>query len=381
MIHTPTLLLLNILVTATLAVCLGAVASRGRRDGLLWWAWGLGAHTLAYLLFSLRGQIPDLLSVVLANTLLATSFALIAEGLYEFQQRAPQRVRVWVPVAVMLLAIGLLQASMQARVVLNAGVLSVQCVLLLGLVLQRRHSTPGRGQYFVVAGLALLLALLLLRAAGALGGWMRLTSITDSNAVQAATFIFATLGIMLLSLGLVLMTKEQTDARNRTLALQDELTGLHNRRFIQEILAQQIALAQRNARPLAVLILDLDDFKRVNDTHGHLAGDRVLREVAACLRERLRSQDMAGRWGGEEFIVILPDTDAVGAGVLAEQLRQAVAQTRFETPQGQALQLTVSIGLHAQEAGASRGRDELLGAADQALYLAKRHGRNRVERI
>jgi len=380
MIHTPTLLLINILVTATLALCLGAVSTRGQRDGLLWWAWGLAAHTLAYVLIGLRGQIPDGLSVVLGNTLMTTSLALIAEGVYQFQQRKPQRGWVWTPVVVMLVAFSFLQANIQARVLLNAVLLSFQCVLLLGLILGRRHVTPGRGQYFVVAGLMLLLTLLLLRGVGALTGWMQLTSITDSNVVQAATFIFATLGIMLIALGLVLMTKEDADERNRRLALQDELTGLHNRRFILEVLAQQLALARRNNRPLAVMILDLDYFKRVNDTHGHLVGDQVLRDVAACIQIRLRAQDIAGRWGGEEFIVILPDTDASGAAVVAEQLRQAVEQTHFEPAEGQPLQLTLSIGLQALEPGAAHGRDELLGAADQALYLAKRYGRNRVER-
>jgi predicted membrane protein len=258
MIHTPTLLLINILVTATLALCLGAVSTRGQRDGLLWWAWGLAAHTLAYVLIGLRGQIPDGLSVVLGNTLMTTSLALIAEGVYQFQQRKPQRGWVWTPVVVMLVAFSFLQANIQARVLLNAVLLSFQCVLLLGLILGRRHVTPGRGQYFVVAGLMLLLTLLLLRGVGALTGWMQLTSITDSSVVQAATFIFATLGIMLIALGLVLMTKEEADERNRRLALQDELTGLHNRRFILEVLAQQLALARRNNRPLAVMILDLD---------------------------------------------------------------------------------------------------------------------------
>jgi diguanylate cyclase (GGDEF)-like protein len=381
MVHTPTLLLINVLVTATLALSLGVVASRARRDGLFWWAAALAAHTVAYALLGLRGLVPDWASVQLANTLLAAYFALILEGLFQFQQRVPNRALIWGPVLILPLLLTALHDHIQARVVLVALVLTLQAALTVHVLLQRRHETPGRGQYFVIAAYGVLIAMLLGRVALSYTGGLRLGSITDSNLVQAATFVLATLCLMLISLGLVLMTKEQADARNRRLALQDDLTGLNNRRFIFEVLGQQLALAERHGWPMALLIVDVDHFKRVNDTHGHLIGDQVLRELAACIRSRLRAQDIAGRWGGEEFIVLLPDTDATGATVLAEDLRVAVQQLRCLDPQGRPLPLTVSIGLHAQPQPTSRQRDELLAAADQAMYQAKRLGRNRVERV
>ncbi|MFN4359766.1 MAG: diguanylate cyclase [Hylemonella sp.] len=381
MVHTPTLLLINVLVTATLALSLGVVASRARRDGLFWWAAALAAHTVAYALLGLRGLVPDWASVQLANTLLAAYFALILEGLFQFQQRVPNRALIWGPVLILPLLLTALHDHIQARVVLVALVLTLQAALTVHVLLQRRHETPGRGQYFVIAAYGVLIAMLLGRVALSYTGGLRLGSITDSNLVQAATFVLATLCLMLISLGLVLMTKEQADARNRRLALQDDLTGLNNRRFIFEVLGQQLALAERHGWPMALLIVDVDHFKRVNDTHGHLVGDQVLRELAACIRSRLRAQDIAGRWGGEEFIVLLPDTDATGATVLAEDLRVAVQQLRCLDPQGRPLPLTVSIGLHAQPQPTSRQRDELLAAADQAMYQAKRLGRNRVERV
>lgn len=381
MVHTPTLLLINVLVTATLALSLGMVASRARRDGLFWWAAALAAHTVAYALLGLRGQVPDWASVQLANTLLAAYFALILEGLFQFQQRVPNRALIWGPVLILPLLLTALHDHIQGRVVLVALVLTLQAALTVHVLLQRRQETPGRGQYFVIAAYGVLIAMLLGRVALSYTGGLRLGSITDSNLVQAATFVLATLCLMLISLGLVLMTKEQADARNRRLALQDDLTGLNNRRFIFEVLGQQLALAERHGWPMALLIVDVDHFKRVNDTHGHLIGDQVLRELAACIRSRLRAQDIAGRWGGEEFIVLLPDTDANGATVLAEDLRLAVQQLRCLDPQGRPLPLTVSIGLHAQPQPTSRQRDELLAAADQAMYQAKRLGRNRVERV
>ena len=378
MLHTPTLLLLNILITATLAACLGLVARRDRADGLFHWALALVAHTAGYMLYALRGAVSDWFSVVLANMLIAAVFALMIEGLYQFQQRRPPRLRVWAPVLFVGLSFALLLDDIAARVVLMALVLSVQFVQFAGALRERWRETPGRGKQFVLAGFGLFVLALLLRAGSLLFGAVEMNSITDSNAMQAMMFSIASVAMVLTNFGMVVMTKERADARNRALALQDELTGLHNRRYIQQTLVQAVAQSLRYQRPLAVLMLDIDHFKRVNDTHGHLSGDKVLQDLAQCIRQRLRAQDIAGRWGGEEFIVILPDTDAAGARIVAEQLRVAVERMRFTTLSGQPLAQTVSIGLHALQGGDDGERD-LVAMADRALYLAKERGRNRVE--
>ncbi len=379
--HTPTLLLVNILVTAVLGIGMGIVARRSRRDGMVWWAWAMGAQTLTYLLFALRGQISDWFSVVLANTLLVATFALFAEGLCEFQQRPARRWLIWGPVLAMPLLVTLLLNHPQARPQLATLLLSFQSLVLLQLIIERRHATPGGGQYFVVAGLVMIILALLLRFVAALFGQVDLNQVTASHPAHAFSVLMSTLIIVLIAMGLVLMTKEQADVRNHNLAMQDDLTGLSNRRSIQQVLTQQIALARRSHRPLALLLIDIDYFKQINDTHGHLSGDQALRDVAGCLRERLRAQDLVGRWGGEEFIAILPDTDAVGAQALAEDLRAAVAQARFSGVDGQSLKMTISIGLHALELSSGNERDDMIGAADRALYLAKQNGRNRVEEL
>jgi diguanylate cyclase (GGDEF)-like protein len=178
--------------------------------------------------------------------------------------------------------------------------------------------------------------------------------------------------------GVVLMTNERADERNRLLAMQDELTGLSNRRFIMEALALQLAQARRNSKPVSVLMIDVDYFKSINDTYGHLSGDRVLRNLATSLRSRLRAQDMAGRWGGEEFLVVLPDTDAAGATILAGNLRAEVEDARWSAQDGRSIPLTLSIGVHTCDS-ATEELDTVISAADQALYRAKQAGRNRVE--
>jgi len=179
----------------------------------------------------------------------------------------------------------------------------------------------------------------------------------------------------------VVMTKERADSQNLDMALHDALTGLSNRRLIVETLTQNLAQAQRSGRALTLLMIDIDFFKRVNDTFGHQSGDRALRGLADCIRGRLRAQDMAGRWGGEEFLVVLPDTDVQGGLMLAEQLRRTVEQARFEATDGRTMQFTISIGLHTLQAAAAESIDDMVAAADKAMYLAKQNGRNRVESL
>ena len=159
-------------------------------------------------------------------------------------------------------------------------------------------------------------------------------------------------------------------------ALTDALTGLPNRRYAMERLGQEWAAASRSGRPLACMIVDIDHFKRVNDTWGHTSGDAVLRETAALVRRSVRENDVACRLGGEEFVVICPDTGAVAAGQLAERLR-AGAEAHNIQARGFNGPVHVSIGV-AECTEPMRTTDDILKAADEALYAAKRAGRNRV---
>jgi diguanylate cyclase (GGDEF)-like protein len=160
-------------------------------------------------------------------------------------------------------------------------------------------------------------------------------------------------------------------------ALVDGLTGLANRRHAQRSLETELARAARFGGSLALVLCDIDDFKIVNDRHGHLAGDDVLRELAAVLKATVRTVDVAARWGGEEFALILPGTDAAGAAQLAERAREALAGRTILTQEGVPVRVTASFGVASwPEHGEG---DDLLRAADFALYEAKNRGKNRVE--
>ena len=174
-------------------------------------------------------------------------------------------------------------------------------------------------------------------------------------------------------------TVEQVDAAHaafqlRRTAERDALTGGFNRRTLDQLAARECKAAGRD-KPLSVLFMDLDWFKRINDTYGHPCGDECLRRVAVTLRAELRPQDVFGRYGGEEFLVLLPGQDAASARVVGERLRQAVEAAVVDW-QGEALRFTVSIGLAALRDGDDPAK--LLARADKALYRAKREGRNRV---
>ena len=163
----------------------------------------------------------------------------------------------------------------------------------------------------------------------------------------------------------------------RRLATTDPLTGLVNRRFFFNQVTRELERFRRYAKSAALLMLDLDSFKRINDTRGHAAGDAVLQHFAIVARQSLRRVDVVGRLGGEEFAALLPGTDAAGAVQLAERLRQAVAERPADIETG-SLAYTVSVGV-TWFAPSDSNADAILARADRALYRAKDHGRNRVE--
>jgi diguanylate cyclase (GGDEF)-like protein/PAS domain S-box-containing protein len=171
----------------------------------------------------------------------------------------------------------------------------------------------------------------------------------------------------------------EIEALNRALreqAVRDPLTGLHNRRYFDETIAREVASSSRAGEPLALLAVDIDHFKAVNDDHGHAVGDRVLTAIAAVLGARVRASDLACRFGGEEFVVVLPGAGLPTATRRAEALRRECAAARVDSGRGAPVRVTVSIGVAAARPG--EPIDETLARADQALYAAKGAGRDCV---
>lgn len=175
--------------------------------------------------------------------------------------------------------------------------------------------------------------------------------------------------------------QHELEEKNRTLArlsISDGLTGLFNHRHMQDVVHEEFERAKRTGEPVSVVMFDFDHFKRVNDTYGHQVGDRVLQEMAGILQRTAREIDRIGRYGGEEFIVVLPDTDTVDAETFAERVRTRVETHPYAVGRAEPLHLTISAGAATYPHPAVHNARTLIHRADQALYAAKAAGRNRV---
>jgi diguanylate cyclase (GGDEF)-like protein len=165
--------------------------------------------------------------------------------------------------------------------------------------------------------------------------------------------------------------------RAEALSVTDDLTQLYNSRYLSQVLRRETKRASRSGRPLSLLFVDLDGFKSINDTHGHLFGSRALVEAASVIRASARETDMVARFGGDEFALILPDTGSEGAVSVGERVRERIAAFRFLQGDGLSIQLTVSVGV-ATLPDVAASADALIQAADEAMYWVKEHGKNGI---
>jgi diguanylate cyclase (GGDEF)-like protein len=377
----PRTLLFSLILTNVLMVACLLVAAKGngeRRDGMRLWASAMLMETMTWILVAARGAIPDAFSLVVANGLKAGAHALILAALCEFQRRSVERWQYYVPVVLAMLMAAVFADDIRSRFIWGSLIFGFQVVLIARVLLTHAETRAGRAWRLLLVGIIAILYVLALRALTALygvGEFAQPQNAIMPHPVQIFTYVAIMATALLGSIGFVLLVKERTDREIRELAMTDSLTGIPNRRALMEM-AEHI-LPRRDGSPMALLMIDVDRFKRINDTHGHLAGDAVLRQVARLLIGRLRSADVLGRFGGEEFCVIAPDTDAEGAMMLAESLREIVAFEPIATERG-VLQVTVSIGVAQCPAGTVRQLKDILTEADAALYAAKEGGRDRV---
>ena len=214
-----------------------------------------------------------------------------------------------------------------------------------------------------------------------LGAIDKATALLAAGDLSARAVLDGTdeLGQLALAFNTMAEKLEKNEAALRELATRDGLTGLYNHHTFYVLLGDELARAQRFNRPLSLLLLDIDHFKRVNDTHGHQAGDAVLKRLSELLGREARAIDRVCRYGGEEFTVILPETDLEAAALIAERLRASVEAQPFDVEAGAPLRITVSIGVASWPLQGDDA-DTLVAAADAALYAAKRSGRNRISR-
>lgn len=355
-------------------------------DAVLHWAFSSMALGTGLLLLYHRGTWPDTLAFLGSDVALLAGFFALCRGVQCFAElrRTDLEHGLILAVGVVVLAHyrGLPGGAGYPMSVVATCSLGAYALLRTGSDAYRymRREFERLPSLITVAPMVFSGVLFLLRALrSAFGMLMGEGSPGDLSRTAAfGTFLMGVVFMQLLqsvSLGGVVVTRLM--ARIRHLSDTDALTGLVNRRRLQETLQSEALRHRRTGHPYSVALLDVDHFKSVNDTHGHAAGDQALRAVAQVLRRTARASDTVGRLGGEEFCVVLPETLAPGARVLAERARAALEQEAIVFEQRQ-IRLTASIGIATctdpQEDWAA-----LLKRADAALYRAKSAGRNRVE--
>ncbi len=331
-------------------------------------------------LYCLRPNLPRAAGFLVPNACVFLVFILYLGGTYEFLGRQ-MPWRRWLSLA---FAFWIGQAwfvlgddSFRGRILMVTGFLTIVCTAhawLMGQEAMRRRERTTPGHWFSTFWIGALVLIFGLRWLHALFRNEVGSDLLAQNMLQAVYASAFTFGLVMLTIGMVLQSTERLREMFEHHATLDALTGVFNRRVVLERLHAEDARARRYGRSLSVLLLDLDHFKLINDKHGHQTGDLVLQEFARRVRAALRPADVFGRLGGEEFLVILPETTAESARTLAVRLLEEVS--RVGAPDLPVC--TVSAGI-AQWAGDEDSAGHLLERADQALYASKAAGRNRVE--
>ena len=371
--HIPTMFVMLVAGCITLAASALAASERHAGDGLREWGLALCIHATSYILFAMRGNIPDFFSVVVANTLFSLSYAIFYYAVHIFLGIHPRsRFLFWGPPLVTTIGVLVFFDSVIFRVLMINALLAFQGFLVQKALLSYRFDFSVRGRNLMVFGIGLSIIALAWKFCTAIIAPDQIMSIFLNTPVQVTLYVVTFISLIMVSTGFALMAKERSDAALRKAALLDRLTGCWNRVRIEEILQQEMARMHRYGHPVTLLMLDLDNFKRINDQFGHLAGDEVLRGFGRLLRTDIRATDVPGRWGGEEFVVVLPSSTFFDAVTLAEHIRHHLEKLHFSFD----ARVTVSIGVAACRA--TDTVDEWMQRADLALYRAKLAGRNQV---
>jgi len=379
-----TLLFSLVMISGLVALSLAVVSRGDQRDGLRKWAGAMGLASLAWALISARGAIPDVASILIANLLMVGAQAMKLAAVYEYRGLPWPRWRCLLPMLLMFVLIaGLDYGDFKHRVIYGGLIFVAQMSMLLEILRTDTESQKGRAWWLLFGATAIVIPILLLRALAAFFGVEEFATIGGAvapNMIQVLVFVCVIALDILGSLGFILMVKERSDLELRALAMTDFLTKTLNRRAFTVRAEQELASSQRTGAPLALLMIDIDYFKLINDKHGHATGDAVLAEVARIIGASVRKQDTLGRYGGEEFGVLLPATNQSGALVLAEKLRGTVESMRYGVG-AESVSVTISIGVTVCLAACATCRSDLnrlLDDADKALYQAKHGGRNRT---
>jgi diguanylate cyclase (GGDEF)-like protein len=374
-----TLLLVTVYVEAMLGLLLlFAWVQNTQITAVAWWGFAHLLRSASIVLFGMYGTVSEHISIDLANAILFTAFAMTYTGARVFDGRSVNVFWLAGGAVVWLLAsrTAFVFDSMEARILLSSGIITCY-TWCTAYEFWRGRSEPLVSRWPAIFMLFAHGALFLLRTPlSSILPWTKQDQLYASVWLTVLSFeaLLFTISIAFI---LLAMAKERTELRHKTAALIDPLTGIANRRAFLEAAGELFVRQGHNPRPTAVLLIDLDHFKSINDRFGHAIGDKILQMFAEGTSAKLGPRDLIGRLGGEEFAIVLHDVNRERALAVAERIRSTFAEVA-SVIDNCAVHSTVSVGVVIEHAAAS-DITALLSQADQALYYAKSRGRNRVE--
>jgi diguanylate cyclase (GGDEF)-like protein len=373
-----TLMVLVAAADITVALVLAVGSGRRLRFGIAPWIGSLFLRAFAVCVLVARLE-PQAAVLVVSAALLSLSISFQASALLSYDGR---RFPEWAHTAVMAgvaIPFTIIGTDAVNTVLFGGLVFGFLMAVLATFAIQIRPTLGGRARTrgVLVACYAIGAAAFLSRGLSAIMSAEPLEAFTSPSTWQSALFVAAATAAIVSTFGFLLLHKERSDGEAVRMATIDPLTGAYNRRTFHDIAERELARARRTGQPLSIIVVDIDHFRPVNESHGNRAGDEVLRKVADLIRGALRKEDMLVRYGGEEFLVMLPEVPGPGAVVVAGRIRKAI-EAETITVEGATLRLTVSVGVSARLDEGPESIENLLARADEALALAKQRGRNRV---
>ncbi|GGG81112.1 GGDEF domain-containing protein [Edaphobacter dinghuensis] len=373
-IDNRTLIGCQILTSSVLAlVFLGMKHTHPRLRGARTFSLGFAVGVVGCCLFIARGAISDLASVVLANALILSAFALFYQGLLRFfdDQRRIWLAFVWAVIALsvppMIYYTLVHQETVPRIIICEAAIFPIRLLMTIELFRYARDRSLLKLFAAIMAAYTLMgvarVVLTLLYGSPA--------DFMQRNLIQSSVLVINVILVCIIGLFFLLMLSGELMDALESQSFEDLVSGALNRRGIEQKLAIELGSAKRTRMAPSIALIDLDHFKAINDTQGHAAGDKALREVAHAISSRLRDYDYVGRYGGDEFLLVLPQVSYQDTTKIIERIQQAIRALPHPRPE---LPITLSIGV--TQAVPFESAEVILARADAALYEAKRAGRN-----